>query len=85
MSKLRLSHMLTGLGLIWVGTCIYCHGPAILSYVGLQFVTSGVFAWAIHSSVKKHLVTAANDSTVRRGSDTDGSVRMEPATAHQAG
>ena len=85
MSKLRLSHMLTALGLIWVGTCIYCHGPAILSYVALQFVTSGVFAWAIHSSVKKHLLNAANDATVRRSNDAEGSVRMEPATARQAG
>lgn len=53
-----------GLGLIaWVATFLMVHGPeVILSYLSIQIVTSGIFAFFMWKTEKKVGATAISDS-----------------------
>lgn len=59
MLKIELKYLLMGLVGAWAVCCVYSRGPAILVYIAMQAATSGVFAWAILNSLKKHNATAA--------------------------
>lgn len=41
--NLKMSHLLIGEGLLWAALCCYFNGPAILAYIALHVVTTGVF------------------------------------------
>lgn len=40
-----LASLIIGGLTVWAGACLFIHGPAIIAYIGLQVLTSGVFAW----------------------------------------
>jgi len=56
----RLAVLLVGGLTLWAIACVLLHGPAILTYIGLQAVTSGIFAWEM---------TRLERSTRRRPAD----------------
>ena len=43
---------------VWAVLCMLVHGPAILAYIALQVATSGVFAFAVERSYRRHLQSA---------------------------
>lgn len=47
LSKVPFSLLLGGALVVWGVSCVLVHGPAIIGYVSLQILTSGVFAWQI--------------------------------------
>lgn len=38
---------------VWAVACLLLQGPAILMYIGIQAITSGIFAWEMHRLEKK--------------------------------
>ena len=50
----RLAVWLVGGLAVWAVACYCVHGSAILTYIGIQVLTSGVFAWQM-SSVEKSM------------------------------
>lgn len=60
----HLGLFLGGALTIWAIACFLTHGPVILAYIGLQAVTSGVFAWQmmrIEKSMPKRKLSAGSD------------------------
>ena len=41
----NLGMLLGGALALWATACFLMHGPGILMYIGLQAMTSGIFAW----------------------------------------
>lgn len=52
--KLSLPAILITEGVVWAGLCCWVNGPAILSYIVLQVLTSGVFAFGVFSVIRAH-------------------------------
>ena len=48
----RLAIWLVGGLSVWAVACYFVHGSAILAYIGIQVLTSGVFAWQMNSVEK---------------------------------
>ena len=48
----RLAAMLIGGLSLWAVACYAVHGSAILAYIGIQALTSGIFAWQMKSIEK---------------------------------
>ena len=44
----HLALLLVGGLITWTVACLLLHGPAILMYIGIQTITSGIFAWEMH-------------------------------------
>ncbi|MDA0588910.1 MAG: hypothetical protein O2820_14045 [Planctomycetota bacterium] len=63
-SKSQSLRLYLGLGLIaWVATFLMVHGPdVILSYLAIQIVTSGIFAFFMWKTEKKIGATGISDS-----------------------
>ncbi|MHC4877132.1 MAG: hypothetical protein ACYTGL_11585 [Planctomycetota bacterium] len=66
----NLGVLLVGALTLWATACFLMHGPVILTYVGLQVITSGVFAaqmFRIEKSVPQRATKdAAASAKVRR-------------------
>ncbi len=44
---------------VWAAACTWLHGPAILAYIVLQGVTSGIFALSMYQVSRRHSRTPA--------------------------
>lgn len=53
----RLSILIPTLLAIWLATVVALHGPAMIAYVVLHVLTTGVFAFAMWNAEKKHAST----------------------------
>ncbi|MBI1310977.1 hypothetical protein GC176_06680 [bacterium] len=66
----KLGMLLGSALLAWAVTCFLMHGPVILAYVGLQAITSGIFAWQMfkiqESLPKRQLVTDSGTDSISR-------------------
>lgn len=49
----HLALLIVGGLTIWAIACLLLQGPAILMYIGIQAITSGIFAWEMHRLEKK--------------------------------
>lgn len=61
-----LGVLLSGGLLVWAIACFLLHGSAILMYIGIQAITSGLFAWEMNriekSSKQAHPIAAAKSA-----------------------
>lgn len=64
-NRLQISTLICGSLAAWGLSCLLVHGPVILAYVGIQAVTSGVFAVAIYRAEKAHQNSRIQPSTAR--------------------
>ncbi len=55
----RLSILIPTLLAVWLATVVALHGPAMIAYVVLHIVTTGVFAFGMWKVEKKHGSTVA--------------------------
>ena len=63
---------------IWALLCFALHGPAIFAYIGLQAITSGVFAYAFWRTEKEMKAKrAANVAKVSQQSAPEAEVKEE--------
>jgi hypothetical protein len=87
MSRIELKHLLIGLVIAWAVCCVFSRGPAILAYIAMQAATSGVFAWAILSSLKKHEQATSDKEALRLSSEAAEAVapQLQSTATPQAG
>ena len=87
MSRIELKHLLIGLVIAWAVCCVFSRGPAILAYIAMQVATSGVFAWAILSSLKKHEQAKPDQEALRLNSGSADAVppQLQNTATPQAG
>lgn len=62
----RLRVLIPSCLIVWAATCVLMHGPTLLYYIGLQAMTTGVFAWAISRAEKSATKNGGRQIFVRR-------------------